>query len=198
MLQVRDLRCPGLEPVSLAVEDGACAALIGPSGAGKSRVLRAIADLDPNTGAVSADGLDRAAVSAPEWRRRVRFLAAEPAWWAPGIGAHFPAAAEVAPLMAELDLPADCLDWPVERASTGQRQRLALIRGLLDDPAVLLSDEPTAALDTAARERVEALLAQRLARGTSIVVATHDMAQAARLAGATYRSDAGRIATVEQ
>lgn len=197
MLQVRDLRCPGLEPVSLAVEDGACAALTGPSGAGKSRVLRAIADLDPNTGAVLADGLDRAAVSAPQWRARVRFLAAEPAWWAPGIGAHFPAAADVAPLMAELDLPADCLDWPVERASTGQRQRLALIRGLLDDPAVLLLDEPTAALDAAARERVEALLARRMARGTSILVATHDMAQAARLAGTTYRLDAGRMARVE-
>jgi len=194
MLQVRDLHCPGLQPVSLAVAGATCVAITGPSGSGKSRILRAIADLDPNSGDVSADGVDRAAVPAPEWRRRVRFLAAEPAWWEPRIGAHFAAAADVAPLMAELDLPADCLDWPVERASTGQRQRLALIRGLLDEPAVLLLDEPTAALDAAARDKVEVLLARRMAAGASIVLATHDLAQAGRLAGAVYRLADGRLA----
>jgi len=84
----------------------------------------------------------------------------------------------------------------VERASTGQRQRLALIRGLLDAPAVLLLDEPTAALDAAARDRVEALLTGRMAAGATIVLATHDMAQAGRLAGTVYRLTDGRLSEV--
>ncbi len=191
MLEVRDLRCPGLEPVSLRVDDGACAAITGPSGSGKSRILRAIADLDPNTGAVAAGEVTRDAVAAPDWRRRVRYLAAEPAWWAPVIGDHFPG--PVAPQLAELGLPEDCLDWPVERASTGQRQRLALIRGLMDEPAILLLDEPTAALDLDARDRVEALVGRHMRDGASVVIATHDPAQAARLAGATYRLAEGRL-----
>ncbi len=196
MLQVRDLLCPGLQPISLDADDGTCVAITGPSGSGKSRILRAIADLDPNTGDVSADRIGRAMVTAPEWRRHVRFLAAEPAWWEPRIGDHFPAQADMAPLLEELDLPAACLDWPVERASTGQRQRLALIRGLLDTPAVLLLDEPTAALDTAARDKVEGLLSRRLAAGATLVIATHDMAQVGRLAGTAYLLTDGSLAEV--
>lgn len=193
MLRVRELRCPGLEPVSFQAAAGTGVAITGPSGTGKSRILRAIADLDPNEGTVSLGEMDRAAVPAPEWRRHVRFVAAEPAWWAPSIGAHFASAARVAPLLAELDLPEDCLGWPVERASTGQRQRLALIRSLVDAPAVLLLDEPTAALDAAARERAEAVLLRHLAEGAILVIVTHDTAQAARLAGTVFRLSDGRL-----
>ena len=64
MLSVRDLARPGLGPVSFELQDGECIALRGPSGAGKSLLLRAIADLDPNSGDVALDGRSRESMLA--------------------------------------------------------------------------------------------------------------------------------------
>ena len=82
MLSVTDLTRLELGPLSFSVEAGECLALRGPSGAGKSLLLRAIADLDPNEGRVSLDGESREDMPAPDWRRRVAYLAAEAGWWA--------------------------------------------------------------------------------------------------------------------
>lgn len=192
MLTIRGLRREGLEPVDLDLDGGECVAVMGPSGAGKTLFLRAVADLDPNTAEVILDGVDRAALPAPAWRRRVTYVAAEPAWWADAVGEHFAERAAAAPLVAALDLPPDVFDWPVDRLSTGERQRLGLARALVQAPAVLLLDEPTASLDDDARDRVEALLRQRLADGVAILAVTHDREQARRLATRALRFSKGR------
>ena len=88
MLRVESLRRSGLGPISLAVEDGECLAVTGPSGAGKSLLLRAIADLDPNDGAVFANAGARAEMPAPAWRRVVAYVPAEPGWWGDVAGDH--------------------------------------------------------------------------------------------------------------
>jgi phosphate-transporting ATPase len=167
--------------------------LTGPSGAGKSTLLRAIADLDPADGAVALDGVERNALPAPMWRRRVGYLAAESGWWADTVGAHFRDPAAVIPLLERLALPVQALDWEVLRLSTGEKQRLALIRLLAGTPRVLLLDEPTAALDAATRDAVEALIAERCAAGAIALVVTHDAAQAARLARRHFRMTNGRL-----
>jgi putative ABC transport system ATP-binding protein len=182
-LALRDLSSPLAGPFDLQLARGACAAIAGPSGSGKSLFLRMIADLDPNTGEVSLDGVSRAAVSAPEWRRKVPYVAAESGWWRDHVAEHFaPAQWDAArQLAARLGLAPELFDGPVMRLSTGERQRFALIRALVLDPPALLLDEPTGPLDPESAGRVEAVLRERLAAGGALVVVTHDPSQAERL-----------------
>ena len=194
MLSVRRLFAPGVAADALQVADGECVAVMGPSGAGKTRLLRAIADLDPNEGEVAAGEVDRARVSGPDWRRVVGYLPAESGWWAELVGAHFPDPDATRALLAEMRLPADVLDWPVARLSTGERQRLALARALARAPRALLLDEPTGGLDEEARALVEAILRRQLETGTAMLMVTHDQSQAERLAARIVRVVNGRLA----
>lgn len=196
MLEITGLHRVGLKPVSLSVPAGTCVAIRGPSGAGKTLLLRAIADLDPSEGGVALDGLDRAAMSAPQWRRWVVYLPAEPGWWADSVGAHFPDWAAAAPLLTAVGLSEDALTWPVARCSTGERLRLALARALSVGPKVLLLDEPTAALDAASVALVEKLIDERIKTGMAALWVTHDAAQAARVAGRVLMVDMGEVREV--
>ncbi len=182
MLSVNDLVRPELEPVSFELADGECIVVGGASGSGKTLLLRAIADLDPNDGAVRLDGAAREAMPAPEWRRQVVYVAAEPGWWRDTVGGHFDDWDGARDLVAATGLPDDCRTWPISRLSTGERQRLGLVRALVLEPRVLLLDEPTSGLDDAATEAVEELVRLRLAGGTSVLWVTHDGEQGRRLA----------------
>ena len=193
LLTVHDLRRPGLHPVSLELQAGECVALRGPSGAGKSLLLRAIADLDLNDGRVALDGVSRMAMAAPAWRRRVTYLAAEAAWWDDRVDQHFADWSAAAPIAVALGLPAAAGAWPVARLSTGEKQRLALIRVLVQNPDVLLLDEPTAGLDAQATAAVEQAIGTRQGAGAGVLWVTHDDAQAARVAGRTLGIEHGRV-----
>lgn len=192
MLEIAELQTALIGPISLRVAPGACAALMGASGSGKSLFLRAIADLDPNEGAVRLDGTDRQSVSAPEWRRRVGLVPAESGWWADRVADHF-GSGDPAPLLTALGLPAEAMSWEVARLSTGERQRLAMARALLAGPEALLLDEPTASLDAAATARLEALLQEKRRAGLAVLLVTHDPAQARRMAAQRYVMEAGRL-----
>ena len=193
MLEIDGLARPGLAPVSFVLAAGECVAVSGPSGAGKTLLLRAIADLDPNEGRVSLDGVARESFSGPRWRRKVTYLAAEPGWWADTVAPHFRHWSDMAPLAARLGLGAETGAAPVSRLSTGERQRLALLRALEGQPAVLLLDEPTAALDAVARDAVEGLLVEALDRGAALLLVSHDPAQAERLARRRLVVEGGRV-----
>ncbi len=182
MLSVRAVARPALGPVSFELADGECIVVGGASGSGKTLLLRAIADLDPNDGAVRLDGAAREAMPAPEWRRQVVYVAAEPGWWRDTVGGHFDDWDKARDLVAATGLPDDCRTWPISRLSTGERQRLGLVRALILEPRVLLLDEPTSGLDDAATEAVEELVRTRLTRGTSVLWVTHDVEQGRRLA----------------
>lgn len=183
------LRAAGLHsalagPFDLAIARGECVAVTGPSGSGKSLFLRMLADLDPNRGEVWLDGQERRGFTPPAWRRRVVYCPADSGWWEERVAAHYPGAALAAArlLSPRFGLVDGLLDGPVLRLSTGERQRLALIRALVLDPPVLLLDEPTGALDEDNTALVEAVLQERLAAGTTILMVTHSPDQAARLA----------------
>ena len=192
MFSVRNLARPGLGPLSFEVAAGGCLGIAGPSGAGKSLLLRALADLDASSGEVVLDGTRREDLPAPLWRRRVCYLAAESGWWADRVGAHVPDWPAAVPLLAALGLPEACRDWPVARLSSGERQRLALVRALVRGPRVLLLDEPTAALDPESAAAVERLVAAHLAGAGAALWISHDAAQLARVAGERLRLEAGR------
>lgn len=182
-LSLRRLRSALAGPFDLELAPGACVAINGPSGSGKSLFLRMIADLDPNEGEVLLDGKPRAAMSAPDWRRQVPYVAAESGWWADTPAEHMAAdRLDAARGLAErLGVRADAMADEVRRLSTGERQRLAIIRALVLDPPALLLDEPTGPLDPQSVQAVEQLLGERLGQGVTILLVSHDPAQAARL-----------------
>jgi len=192
-LRVEGLRSALAGPFDLSVEAGACAAVTGPSGSGKSLFLRMIADLDEHQGEAFLDGAAQSRTPPAAWRRRVVYVAADAGWWAEGVAAHF--AADRLPaaraLATRLGLAPELIDGPVARLSTGERQRLALVRALALEPPVLLLDEPTGALDEASTAAVEAVLAERLAGGAAIVLVTHNPAQAMRMGARRWRMQPG-------
>ncbi|RDD62373.1 ABC transporter ATP-binding protein [Ferruginivarius sediminum] len=182
MLSIHNLTFQGLGPFAFEVADGECVAIQGASGTGKSLLLRAIADLDPNAGDVRLDGVAREAFTGPQWRRRVGYLATDAGWWRPRVGDHFADWSAVEADVEAFGLPPDCRDWEVARLSTGERQRLALLRMLGGGPKVLLLDEPTSALDEATTHAVEARIERQREAGCPVVWVTHDAAQARRVA----------------
>lgn len=153
LLSVADLRVPGLPPIGFEVRRGELLGISGPSGSGKTRLLRALADLDPTSGQVSLDGAARESVAAPEWRRRVGLLPAEPRYWAGAVAAHFPEPPESAAFLS-LGLDPALRDADPATLSTGEKARVALLRLLARGPDALLLDEPGANLDRANRERL--------------------------------------------
>ncbi|WP_304307749.1 ATP-binding cassette domain-containing protein [Pseudacidovorax intermedius] len=195
-LVVRHLQSPRSGPHALQLDGGECVAIRGRSGSGKSVLLRLIADLDPPTGGtVELDGQPREQFSGPQWRRRVIYQSAEPAWWAPTVGDHFDAAQRlrIAQMVEALGLPQTSLDAEVLRLSTGERQRLALLRSLAREPAVLLLDEPTAALDAESTQAYEDLLRRQCGQGLAILWVTHSDEQARRVATRSLVVDGGRL-----
>ncbi len=184
MLRVDYLAVPGLPTLSFEVVAGECLAVEGPSGSGKTRMLRAIADLDPAGGYVHLDGIERAEMRGPLWRRHVRYASAEPAWWATTAREHFPQSAKLERLLSALGLDAGHLDSPLAALSTGERQRLGLIRALADEPRVLLLDEPTSALDPTSAAMADELIRFQLLAERIVLLVSHDAVQIERLAHA--------------
>jgi ABC-type multidrug transport system ATPase subunit len=183
VLRIDYLTIAGLPPLSFEVAAGQCLAIEGPSGSGKTRLLRAIADLDPAEGYVFLEGVERAEMPGPLWRRRVRYVSAEPAWWAATPREHLPPA-RLDRLLPALGLEPALLDCRVGELSTGERQRFNLVRALADDPPVLLLDEPTSALDgTNAALACEFIKFQILA-GRIVLLVSRDSVQVERLATA--------------
>jgi len=180
MLELRALHRLHIGPVDLRVEAGECVSVMGASGAGKSVLLRMVADLDP-------------AMPAPAWRRQVTYVPAESGWWAETVAEHFAPDADLPALLPTLGLDAALAQAPVVRCSTGERQRLALLRALRPHTRVLLLDEPTSGLDPAARARVEQMLRQRLDAGGTILLVTHDIEQARRLARRRFVIERGQL-----
>ena len=186
MLRIDQLKTAPLPPLTFSVAEGECLAVEGPSGSGKTRLLRAIADLDPAGGHVFLNGAERREMSGPDWRKRVRFCSAEPQWWTDTARQAFPSdktATERLPrLLLALGLATALLERPLSSLSTGERQRLAIIRSLIDEPAVLLLDEPVAALDLQSAALVAELLRYQMLAGRSVIITAHGDSPVLRLA----------------
>lgn len=191
-LRIERLATGLIGPISFDIAAGECLALMGPSGAGKSLFLRAIVDLDPNTGNVTLGADARANMAASEWRKRVALVPAESGWWADRVRDHFPAKSDARELIDKLDL-AGALEWEVARLSSGERQRLAIARALCRKPQALLLDEPTASLDDHATGLVESLIRECCREGMALLLVTHNRQQAGRMAKRLLRMSEGRI-----
>jgi tungstate transport system ATP-binding protein len=188
-----------LDGVSLALSAGPPSVLIGPNGSGKTTLLRlAMGLIEPTEGRVTWGG--RAQV--PPLRRAIllqrpimlrRSAQANIAYaLASGSIARAEWPARVAELLELVGLTG-VGSRPARRLSGGEQQRLALARALARDPEVLFLDEPTASLDPAATKAVEDVVRAVVARGITVVMSTHDLGQASRLAGEIVLLHRGRV-----
>ncbi len=193
MLKLENVHVHGLAPVSFEVAGGECLAVQGPSGSGKTVLLRALADLDPAEGEISLDGTNRNSISGPEWRNKVRYAAAEPGWWGETPREHFATDRGLEKMIAALGLKTGQLDQSISRLSTGERQRMALVRALIDEPDILLLDEPTGALDVKATTQAEKLIKRHLKAGHAVILVSHDPEQVRRLADRKLVIRGGRV-----
>ncbi|MEJ2619667.1 MAG: ATP-binding cassette domain-containing protein [Candidatus Thiodiazotropha sp.] len=191
-LTLRQFRSPLLEPIDLHLQAGECQTISGPSGSGKTRLLRALADLDPVQGEVLLNDQERSTFSAPQWRSKVGLLLAESGWWLERVGDHFKQP-EIE-LFERLELPAEAINWEVNRLSSGERQRLSLIRLLSNQPQVLLLDEATSNLDQANTTKVEALITDwRKQHQVAVLWVSHDPQQRQRVSDRNWLIESGRL-----
>ncbi len=179
-------------PISLDIDAGECVGLSGPSGSGKTLFLRAIADMESHTGAVYLDGMEQALIPAPAWRQQVALLPAESMWWFDTVGEHFLRSDSIR--FERLGFETDILTWPISQLSSGERQRLALLRLLTNHPRLLLLDEPTANLDPENTDRVEGLVrTYREETGAAVLWVGHRKAQLQRVARRKFGVSGGRV-----
>jgi len=184
MISLQSLQIANYSPITLKLEAGECVGINGVSGSGKTRLLRAIADMDEHGGEVAVDGVASQSVPASEWRKRVALLPAESVWWFDSIGEHFQSYNEY---FSALGFSEDVLAWESMRCSSGEKQRLSIIRLLESQPSLLLLDEPTANLDPANAQRVETLIAAYLADNqASAIWVGHSAAQLKRVSNKQF------------
>ena len=176
----------GFARYSLTVAPGECVLLSGPSGSGKSRFLRLVADLDPGLGRARIGTILRDDVPAYEWRRIVTYVPSESGWWGARVAMHMPDEGRARQMLARLGLPERLMDAAPHAISTGERQRLAIIRALVLRPRFLLLDEPTSALDLESALQVEDILMSAKRDGTGLLVVSHDHRQISRIADRHY------------
>jgi tungstate transport system ATP-binding protein len=168
--------------------------ILGPNGAGKSLLLRLLHGLlQPTSGTVSVSTPRQAMVfQRPVILRRSDAGTADIALRRQGLD-RATRAARAAALLDLGDL-ADRARQPARTLSFGEQQRLALVRALATDPEILFLDEPTSSLDPTATLALERLIGRVAALGTKIVMVTHDIGQARRLAAEIVFLDRGRLA----
>jgi ABC-type iron transport system FetAB ATPase subunit len=122
----------------------------------------------------------------------VALLPAESRWWSDTVGDHFTTSAASA--FNRLGFDVDILAWPVSRLSSGERQRLALLRLMENQPHLLLLDEPTANLDEENSAKVEELIrTYREETGAAVVWVGHHKVQVYRVASRFFTMENGRM-----
>ena len=196
-----------LNDVSVSVDEGEFAVIMGPSGSGKSTLLNLVAGLDrPTSGRVAVRGveIDKLGEAALARFRRDRIgLVFQFFYLLPNLTAMenvlLPAqlkgnnaAARARELFDRLGIGEVAERFPA-RLSGGQQQRVAIARALINEPALLLADEPTGALDTHSGEQVMELFSQLHRSGQTIIFVTHDPRLAKRYATRTLTVIDGEI-----
>jgi tungstate transport system ATP-binding protein len=188
-----------LDRISLAFEYGQPTVLIGPNGSGKTTLLRlAMGLIQPTAGRMTWGGRE----CVPPTHRA--FVFQRP------VMLRRSAAANIAYVLAAAGVPRGQQDTrtnellalvgldglgarPARRLSGGEQQRLALARALAKEPQVLFLDEPTASLDPAAIKAIEDIIRAVTLRGIKVVMSTHHLGEAKRLAGEIVLMHRGRI-----
>ncbi len=169
-----------LQQTNLTLTSGGPTVLLGPNGAGKTSLLKVMMGLvEPTQGEVLRGPWPMSFLfQKPVMLRRT--VEANIAFARQAAGLE-PSRERIATLLEEVGL-LHLRKNPARKLSGGEQQRLALARALAREPSILFLDEPTASLDVAQTRVVEGLIARIAARGVKIIMSTHDLGQARRLA----------------
>lgn len=192
-----------VDDVSFSVEPGTLTAVLGPNGAGKTTTIECVTGLrSPDSGTIQLLGLKRSRANAQELRERVGVMLQDGGL--PMAHSAGSVLSHVAKLHANPYRPDELLDrlgltqhvrTKVRHLSGGQRQRLGLACALVGRPEIAFLDEPSAGLDPASRRGIHSFIEELVASGTTVVMTTHLMAEAERLAHDVIVMHSGKIAT---
>jgi len=202
---------PALEDITFRVEAGEFATLTGPSGAGKTTLLRLLyAAALPDQGNIIVNGRNLTRLARrriPEFRRSLgivfqdfKLLPTKTAFENVAFAQRVLAIPErdirrrVAEVLKRMGI-AHRKDALPQQLSGGEQQRVALARALVNEPALILADEPTGNLDDALAQEIMALLYEVNADGTTILIATHDRKLVASAPGHVFTLEHGRLLT---
>jgi ABC-2 type transport system ATP-binding protein len=196
-----------VKDVSFEVAPSEIVALLGPNGAGKTTTLRMLAGLIAATsGTVTLGGVPLRRATASALRGRIGFLTETPGLWDrltvqenlevyAGLHDLSDPGRRIGRLLEQLALGPQA-DVRAAELSKGMRQKVALARALLHDPRILLLDEPTSGLDPEVRRSVRLLLDDRRSAGCAILISTHQLDEAERLADRVAVLD-GRLLAID-
>jgi putative ABC transport system ATP-binding protein len=180
---------PILRSIDLVIPANGVTVLAGPSGAGKSTLLRLLNRLDdPVAGEIRWRGRALTEWAPTELRRQVAMVFQRPPLFAGTVLDNLRVASadvdveRAGHVLEHVGLDPELLGQDAESLSGGEAQRMCVARALLTEPAVLLADEPTAALDRAARATVEDLGRMLADSGVAVIWVSHDTDQLRRLA----------------
>lgn len=214
IIEVKDLRYGSkndeiIKGISFFINKGDCLSIIGSSGSGKSTFLKLLSDLIPiESGEILFKGKDYKSYSPLELRKDIRYLVQLPCLFGEKVIDNFKLPFEIANETFDLDrvkqmikkvnLNYSILDKNINDLSGGEKQRIALGRGLLFKPEVLLLDEATSALDKENTEIIEKYIKELNDEGMTIVWVTHNLEQSKRIFNKRITIDSGTIKDLEE
>lgn len=191
LFSVKDLCYLNNGPYSFEIGEHDILGMTGESGIGKTQMLRALVEVILHDGEICLEDAPSTSFSAPQWRRKVALVPADSAWWYDTVALHFKGFDQILSQnmwLSRLGFPGDVMEWRVSRLSTGERQRLALIRALIHEPSVVLLDEPCSALDERSTKMVEEILVEyKKRKKTGIIWVSHDLDQLRRITSCCYQ-----------
>ena len=181
-----------LDNVDMTAYEGEVFVILGPTGSGKTTLLRMLNKLEvPDSGKIFLNGTDIDELDVTELRRKVGMVFQNPAVFEGSVEDDILYGRRLrddhdrgpaAQFASTVGLSKNLINRMTKELSAGEKQKVTVARALANEPDILLMDEPTSALDPTSKQRIEDFIKNSVSKGPTIIMVTHDVDQAKRLA----------------